>query len=120
MAGRYVPRHFNELTRQRFLRDRRRRYLSRIPDDKPTDSQAALIQSLASLEWAALASEHEGGVQGLREAREHRRLFQRLLVDFERLAVAAPKPRGPTLAEVLAADTRRRAADEANSRGRAA
>jgi hypothetical protein len=93
--GRYVPRQFNPLTRERFLRDRRRRHLARVPTASPSDEQAATIQSLASLEWAALASEADGSLQGLREAREHRRLFQRLLGDFER-SLAVPPPRGPT------------------------
>jgi hypothetical protein len=66
----------------------------------PTDEQAALAQSLAALEWAALAAEAEGGLRGFREAREHRRLFQRLFVDFER---SLSKRTGPSLAEYLAA-----------------
>jgi hypothetical protein len=99
--GRYVPRRFNPLTRERFLRDRRRRYLARVPANAPTDAQASLIQTLATLEWAALSAEHEGGLQALREAREHRRLLQRLLGDFERSLVVKPPP-PPSLAEVIA------------------
>jgi hypothetical protein len=53
-----------------------------------------MAASLAVLEWAALQSEHEGTLQSLREAREHRRLLLRVLSDFERslAAVAAPRP----------------------------
>jgi hypothetical protein len=62
--------------------------------------QAATIESLVSLEWAAIVAEAEGGLVGFREAREHRRLFQRLLSDFERsLAVPAEKP--PSLADLF-------------------
>jgi hypothetical protein len=64
----------------------------------PTDEQAALVQSLASLEWFSLVAESEGGLQGYREAREHRRLFQKLFADFERTLHAAA-PSG-SLAEV--------------------
>lgn len=98
--GRYVPRQFNPITRERFLRDRRRRYLSQVPSGAPTDAQATMIQSLASLEWSALLSEADGSVQALAAAREHRRLLMRLLSDFEK-SVAAP-PRAPTTAEILA------------------
>jgi hypothetical protein len=102
LAGRYVPKKFTDLSRQRFLRDRRRRYLSRIPDGKPSDSQAALIQSLASLEFAALEAESRftDMIAG-REAREHRRLFQRLLSDFEKSLTALPAKRALTAADWL-------------------
>ena len=101
LAGRYIPRQFNPVTRERFLRDRRRRYLARVLTAAPTDAQAATIQSLASLEWGALAAEHEGSVQGMREAREHRRLLMRLLVDFEKSLIAPPRRLTPQ--EALAA-----------------
>ena len=87
----YAPRRFNAVTRERFLRDRRRRYLARLTSS-PSDAQAAVILSLARLEWAALAAEAEGGLAALREAREHRRLFQRLLADFERSLTARERP----------------------------
>jgi hypothetical protein len=42
---------------------------------------------LAVLEWSALVAENEGGLHGLRESREHRRLFQKNLDDFEKSVV---------------------------------
>lgn len=101
--GRSTPRVFSKPAWYRFNADRRKRYVSRIVGPA-TDVQATLIQSLIRLEWAALAAEDEGGLVGFREGREHRRLFQRLLGDFERTLVEAPakamKPK--TLAEHLA------------------
>ena len=47
-------------------------------------------------------------LQAARESRENRRLFQRLLTDFEK-TLTPPKPRVPTLAEHFA----RRAAEKA-------
>lgn len=82
-SGRYLPRQFNSVTRERFLRSRRRRYLDRI-SITPTDAQTATIHSLATLEWGALSAEHENTLQSLREAREHRRLLLKVLADFER------------------------------------
>jgi hypothetical protein len=72
--------------------------------------QSATIESLVSLEWAAIVAEAEGGLLGFREAREHRRLFQRLLSDFERSlsSAQAPPAAGPTAAD----DTARRALAE--------
>ena len=98
--GCYTPRRFNALTRERFLRDRRRKWLARLPAGSLTDAQAAMIQTLAALEWSALAAEDEGGLQGFRESREHRRLFQRLLADFERslAAMTAQEPIDPAAA----------------------
>jgi hypothetical protein len=46
------------VTRERFLRARRRLYLARI-SGTPSDPQSAMVQSFASLEWAALSAEHE-------------------------------------------------------------
>jgi hypothetical protein len=92
--GRSTPRVFTQTAWWRFAADRRRRYVSRIPG-KPNDAQAALVQSLIRLEWSALRAESEGTLMGDREGREHRRLFQRLLDDFERglaKSVAAEKP----------------------------
>jgi hypothetical protein len=94
LGRRYIPRQFNAVTHERFLRARRRLYLSHIPG-KPTDTQSALIHSLASLEWGALNAEAEGGLVGFREAREHRRLFQRLLADFERSILTTPPAETP-------------------------
>jgi hypothetical protein len=106
-TGGYVPRQFNAVTRERFLRDRRQKHLSRVTAP-PTDAQVAQVQSLASLEWAALAAERENSLQSLREAREHRRLLMRVLADFERSITAAPPAKAPTLAEELAKAARER------------
>jgi hypothetical protein len=57
--------------------------------------QVATIETLVSLEWAAIVAEAEGGLVGFREAREHRRLFQRLLGDFERSLAVPPAPPPP-------------------------
>jgi hypothetical protein len=103
-TGRYLPRRFNPVTRERFLRDRRRRILRRIAG-RPSDEQSALAQTVARLEWAALAAEAEGGLHALREAREHRRLLQKLLVDFERTLRVVAAPSTPSLAEYLATKT---------------
>jgi hypothetical protein len=66
------------------------RYVGRI-DGAPSDLQGTLIESLISFEWSALQGEAQGGLIGLREAREHRRLFQKLLADFEK-SLAKPSP----------------------------
>jgi hypothetical protein len=50
---------------------------------------------------------------GFRGGQEHRRLFQRLLADFER-SVAAPPAKAPTLAEIVAEATEVRRAHEAS------
>jgi len=76
------PRNFTKTSWWRFSRDRRARYVSRISGEL-ADVQAALVENMISLEWAALQAEAEGGLVGLREGREHRRLFQKLLDDFE-------------------------------------
>ena len=57
----------------------------------------SLVDSMVRLEWASLRCEAEGGLRGLREAREHRRLYERLQVDFERTLVAKPtvEPKPP-------------------------
>jgi hypothetical protein len=85
-AGRYLPRQFNPVPHERFVRDCRRRHLARIAGE-PSEEQVALVMSLASLEWAALAAEAEGGLMGFREGRKQRRLFQaalyRLRADLE-------------------------------------
>jgi hypothetical protein len=91
--GQPMPRVFTRTAWWRFARDRRRRYLARLPET-PSNEQAALVESLVRLEWSSLAAHAEGGLAGFREAREHRRLFQRLLADFERtLAKPAGKER---------------------------
>jgi hypothetical protein len=83
------PRNFSRTSWWRFARDRRSRYLERI-DGVPSAFQSNLIENCISLEWAALQVEATGGLVALREGREHRRLFQRLLDDFE--ATLAPPP----------------------------
>jgi hypothetical protein len=82
-TGGYVPRQFNPVTRERFLRDRRQKHLSRC-SGKPTDAQIAMVQSLAILEWGALSAERQDTLISMREAREFRRLHLRVVADFER------------------------------------
>jgi hypothetical protein len=90
--GRYSPKSLSKASRWRFVRDRRSGYLARLPG-APTDQQSATIESLISLEWAAIVAEAEGGLVGLRESREHRRLFQKLLSDLEQSLAPPPEPR---------------------------
>ena len=94
MGGRLIPRSFSKQAWHRFDQDRRRRYLERL-GGLPSDAQAARIDTLVRLEWSALRAEAAGTLQGDREAREHRRLLDRLLGDLERsLAkpMVEPKP----------------------------
>ena len=64
--------------------------------------------STRDAEWAALQVEVEGGLVGLREGREHRRLFQRLLADFEATLqppvrrVVQQRRRAPRLSDIVA------------------
>jgi hypothetical protein len=97
--GRMMPRGFTRTCWWRFSQDRRRRYLALLPGP-PSDVQAARIDSLVRLEWSALKAEAEGGLTGLREAREHRRLYEKLLADFEKSLAKPPQPaeRPPSLA----------------------
>ena len=81
-TGQYVPRQFNDKSRERFLRERRQTYLKRI-DGTPSDAQLAMIQSMARLEWFALAAEQGEDLVSMRESREHRRLLLRTVADFE-------------------------------------
>jgi len=85
-TGKYVPKKFTPARQYRFLLDRRRSYLARI-SGPPSDDQIAMAQSLSMLEWAALQAERENTLQSLREAREHRRLLLKVIVDFERSLV---------------------------------
>jgi len=98
------PRNFTKTSWWRFSRDRRARYVSRISGEL-ADVQAALVENMISLEWAALQAEAEGGLVGLREGRAHRRLFQKLLDDFERslTPVRRIERRRPRLAEIIGA-----------------
>lgn len=91
--GRSTPRQFSKTAWWRFAADRRRRYVARIIPGTPTDAQAALIQSLIRLEWSALKHEAAGTLASDKVALDARRLFQRLLLDFERSL--APKPLPP-------------------------
>jgi hypothetical protein len=107
--GHHVPRRFTKRSRHRFDVTRRRAYLGRIAGP-PTPWQSATIDGLIALEWSALEGEHRlGDAVAARDAREHRRLFQRLLSDFER-SLTAPPPRPPrTLQEAAAQIAARRA-----------
>jgi hypothetical protein len=82
--GNYHPRRFGARSRLRFDRARRRDYLARF-GKPPSAWQSSTIASLVALEWSALSAEAQiGNMIAAREAREHRRLFQRLLAEFER------------------------------------
>ena len=98
------PRNFSKTSWWRFARDRRARYVSRIAGAL-TDVQAALVENMIMLEWSALSAENEGGLAGLREGREHRRLYQKLLDDFERSLMPAPRMverrRAPRLVDIV-------------------
>jgi hypothetical protein len=99
--GLTMPRAFTARCRDRFQRDRRRAYLARISGD-PSQWQSATIASLIALEWAALEAESRiGDLTAAREAREHRRLFQRLLADFERSVRQSNLMRDPTYARLI-------------------
>jgi hypothetical protein len=103
-----TPRRFTALVKSRFLPGRERLYRERI-DGEPTDRQVALIQTLARLEWSALKAEwyasRTEGVASLssdRESREHRRLYDRLLDEFETTLAPPPKKRrGPSLHDIV-------------------
>jgi hypothetical protein len=101
--GRPMPRRFSKTAWWRFARDRRRRYLLELPGP-PTNEQAARIESLVHLEWSSLKCAAEGGLVGLREMREHRRLFERLLADHVR-SLAPQRARKSKPAEHLAQRT---------------
>jgi hypothetical protein len=99
----YIPRQFNALTRGRFLKARRKQHLARVPG-RPSDAQIEMARSMAVLEWGALQAENEGTIPAMREAREHRRLLLRVIVDFERSMLpkapakpAKAKPRPPQI-----------------------
>ena len=101
--GRSVPKVFTLHSRRRFENDRRRRYVARIPG-KPSDAQAALIQSLIRLEWSALKAEAQDTLQGDREGREHRRLLLRLLAEFEETLTKPPVPEKPSGVDAVLAE----------------
>jgi hypothetical protein len=97
----YTPSSFSQHSRWRFGRNRKASYLNRIVGEV-TPWQVSTIATLVSLEWAALVAEsrHADMVAG-REAREHRRLFMRLLADFEKSLTALPPKRALTASDWL-------------------
>jgi hypothetical protein len=91
------PRTFSRKGKWSFSNERRKRYLAQC-GGSPSIVQSTLIENLISLEWSALAAEklaegNPGNLTALRESREHRRLFQRFLTDFERATMGAPPPK---------------------------
>ncbi|MFZ2007917.1 MAG: hypothetical protein WAV02_22745 [Stellaceae bacterium] len=99
--GTYTPTSFSQPSRWRFGRHRRAAYLGRITGE-PTAWQLATIPTLISLEWSSLVAEAaHTDLAAARESRESRRLFQRLLADFERSLIAPPHKLTPQ--EALAA-----------------
>ena len=54
--ARYTPKSLSADSRWRFIRDRRARYLADIPGGVASDAQAARIERMIKLEWAALVS----------------------------------------------------------------
>jgi hypothetical protein len=96
LGGRSTPRVFSKPAWYRFSRDRRRRYVARIVG-VPTDAQAALIQTLIRVEWSALKAEAEGTLLADRHALDARRLFQRVLADFERSCIPPKGRAGPAM-----------------------
>jgi hypothetical protein len=103
--GRYTPRRFNPVTRERFIRDRRFRYLAQLPDP-PSDREASRIEAMVRLEWSACKAEADGSLTALREAREFRRLLERLRDDWER-ALTKPVGAAAQRAELSAYNERR-------------
>lgn len=98
--ARYRPRSFSQPSRWRFVRNRRALYLGRIVG-APSEAQKALIDTAVELEWGALIAEAEGGITAFREGRELRRLFLRVVGDFER-SLVVPPVKAPSLAEITA------------------
>ncbi len=56
---------------------------------------------MVRLEWSALVAEADGTLPGLVDAREHRRLFVRLLGDFERGLERRAEPAEETVDFIL-------------------
>jgi hypothetical protein len=99
--GSPMPRRFSKTAWWRFARDRRRRYLAQL-SGPPSHGQAAMVETLVRLEWAALKHEADGSLAADRVALDSRRLYQRVLADFERSLPKSPPPaRPPSLAEHL-------------------
>lgn len=74
---------------RRVFNDARHRSYCACIGGQPSLWQSATICSLIALEWSALCAESRmGDIDAMREAREHRRLFQQLLTDFERSVAA--------------------------------
>ena len=86
-AGRpFRPRSWNARTRVRFITRQQRHWLSRCPGT-PTERQVALAQSIAQLAWAIALAEHAGDIGAMRDLREHVRLKDRMVADFEKMLV---------------------------------
>ena len=101
--SRPMPRQFSKWAWYRFARDRRRRYLDRLTGPL-SNEQDARIEAMARLEWAALKANDEGSIRSDQQAREHWRLLDRLMKDFEReLAEPAAPASPPNYAEVVSA-----------------
>lgn len=60
-TGEYIPRVFNALTQERFVRARREKHLRRI-NGEPQDAQIQVAIRLATLEWGALMAERSGSL----------------------------------------------------------
>jgi len=102
ILGRTIPRSASVYAERRFKIDRAARYAARIKG-QPSDHQSALIQSLVATEWTAVRNERIGEMHTDRLALDARRLFSRLLAEFENtLKKPPPVEAPPTLAEVLA------------------
>ncbi|MGH7054940.1 MAG: hypothetical protein ACREE4_22490 [Stellaceae bacterium] len=56
----------------------------------PSAREAGRVDAMVTFEWQALKAEALGTIRSDREAREFRRLLDRLLRDFE-LSVGAPR-----------------------------
>jgi hypothetical protein len=114
--GRYMPVSFSKKSWWRFYLERRRGYLAELPGP-PTNQQAARIENMIREEWSALKADAEGTSESAKNAREHRRLFDRLLSDHVRqatgdsnVAASTKARRGPpviTLEEHMAQLERR-------------
>jgi hypothetical protein len=96
--GRPTPRRFTHTGWLRFARDRRRRYLARIPGGQPSDRQVGQVDAMVRLEWQAHKAEALGTLQADREAREFRRLLDRFNSDYEKSLIEKPAP-APSFAE---------------------
>src|SRR5690348_11267639 len=97
----FRPRSFNRRTQTPFISRRRAFWLARVTAE-PIPRQQTLAETIAALEWAAETARHENTLTSLRDLREHLRLRDRAVADFERSLQQTP-PRKLTPDEVLAA-----------------